>query len=218
MRLKFWRFGFVFATALATASWAVEPRNLSVLKQEIVTYVDSGGYGSDIKAAIAPALEFISTRAAAKRSGERLTLVLDVDETALSNLPHMRALDFGYVPAEWDAWVARGEAPAIAPVLELFRAARAAGVEVIFVTGRKESDRPGTEKNLRAAGFGDYATLLLKPNGAKMTTEQFKTETRRKLQSEGRVIIANVGDQESDLAGGFAERTFKVPGPFYLTK
>ena len=206
------------ATALATASWAGEPRNLSVLKQEIVTYVESGGYESDIKAAIAPALEFIATRSAAKRSGERLALVLDVDETALSNLPHMRALDFGYVPAEWDAWVARGEAPAIVPVLDLFRAARAAGVEVIFVTGRKESDRPGTEKNLRAAGFGGYTALLLKPNGAKMTTEQFKTETRRKLQSEGRVIIANVGDQDSDLAGGFSDRTFKVPGPFYLTK
>lgn len=51
-----------------------------------------------------------------------------------------------------------------------------------------------------------------------MTTEQFKTETRRKLQSEGRMIIANVGDQDSDLAGGFSDRTFKVPGPFYLTK
>jgi hypothetical protein len=119
MRLKLRWLGFVLATALATASWAGEPRNLSVLKQEIVTYVESGGYESDIKAAIAPALEFIATRSAAKRSGERLALVLDVDETALSNLPHMRALDFGYVPAEWDAWVARGEAPAIVPVSEV---------------------------------------------------------------------------------------------------
>jgi acid phosphatase len=51
-----------------------------------------------------------------------------------------------------------------------------------------------------------------------VTTEQFKTETRRKLQAEGRVIIANIGDQDSDLAGGSSERTFKVPGPFYQTK
>jgi hypothetical protein len=27
-------------------------------------------------------------------------------------------------------------------------------------------------------------------------------------------IIANVGDQESDLAGGHAERMFKIPNPF----
>jgi hypothetical protein len=29
------------------------------------------------------------------------------------------------------------------------------------------------------------------------------------------VIIANLGDQFSDLAGGYAERTFKLPNPFY---
>jgi len=49
--------------------------------------------------------------------------------------------------------------------------------------------------------MGDHAGLWLKPNGAKMTTQQFKAETRRKLQAEGRVIIANVATQESDLAG-----------------
>ncbi len=203
---------------LAFGLRAAEPRNLSVLKQEIVAYVDSGEYAADMKAAVAPAAEFLAERVAGKAAGERLAIILDIDETALTNLPHMRALDFGYVPPEWDAWVAKGEAPAIMPVLELFRAARRAGVEVIFITGRKESDRPGTEKNLRAAGFGDYEGLWLKPNGAKITTERFKTETRRKLQAEGRTIIANVGDQESDLAGGFAERKFKVPGPFYQTK
>ncbi len=204
--------------ALGLGMRAAEPRNLSVLKQEIVTYVDSGEYEAGVKAAVAPALEFLAERVARKAPGEWLAVVLDIDETALTNLPHMRAFDFGYVPPEWDAWVAKGEAPAIAPVLAFFQAARKAGVEVIFITGRKESDRPGTEKNLRATGFGDYAALWLKPNGAKITTEKFKTETRRKLQAEGRVIIANVGDQESDLAGGFAERIFKVPGPFYQTQ
>ncbi len=204
--------------ALVLGIQAGEPRNLSVLKAEIVAYVDSGEYEAGVKAAVAPALEFLAERVARKAAGERLAVVLDIDETALSNLPHMRAFDFGYVPPEWDAWVAKGEAPTIAPVLAFFQAARRAGVEVIFITGRKESDRPGTEKNLRAAGFGDYAALLLKPNGARITTEKFKTETRRKLQAEGRVIIANVGDQESDLAGGFSERTFKVPGPFYQTQ
>ena len=197
---------------------AAEPRNLSVLKQEIVAYVESGEYAADVEAVVAPAREFLAERVARKAAGERLAVVLDIYETALSNLPHMRSFDFGYVPTEWDAWVARAEAPALAPVLAFFQAARKAGVEVFFITGRKESDRPGTEKNLRAAGFGDYAGLVLKPNGAKVTTEQFKTETRRKLQAEGRVIIANIGDQDSDLAGGSSERTFKVPGPFYQTK
>jgi HAD superfamily, subfamily IIIB (Acid phosphatase) len=41
---------------------------------------------------------------------------------------------------------------------------------------------------------------------------------RRKLTAEGYIIIANIGDQDSDLTGGYAERIFKLPNPFYLTK
>jgi predicted secreted acid phosphatase len=183
-----------------------------------VGYVEAGDYAREVKAAVEPALKFMTERVSWKTPTERLVVVLDIDETARSNLPHMRAFDFGYLPAEWDAWVARGEAPAIAPVLEFFNAARRVGVEVISITGRREKDRPGTEKNLRAAGFGDYAELWLKPDAAAMTTEKFKTETRGRIQTEGRVIIANLGDQESDLAGGDAERRLQSPGPFYLTK
>ncbi len=100
----------------------------------------------------------------------------------------------------------------------VFRAPRKAWVEVIFITGRKESDRPGTEKNLRAAGFSDYAAPLLKPNGTTIPTQKFKSETRHRFRSEGRVVIANVGDQENDLAGGLSERMFKMPGLSSRTK
>ena len=39
-----------------------------------------------------------------------------------------------------------------------------------------------------------------------------------KITADGYTIIANLGDQESDLAGGYAEKTFKLPNPFYLTE
>jgi hypothetical protein len=35
-------------------------------------------------------------------------------------------------------------------------------------------------------------------------------------KSGGHPIIANVGDQWSDLAGGHAAMDFKVPNPFYF--
>ena len=203
-----------FAVTLLLA----EPPNLSRLKQEIISYVESGAYDRELAEAAAPAVQFIAERVARRTPGERLTLVLDIDETVLSNLPSMRANDFGYVPAVWDAWVARAEAPVIPATLTVFQAARKLGVEIVFITGRRERARAGTEKNLRAAGLGDYAELFFKPNESSDTTEKFKTETRRRLIAEGRVIIANIGDQESDLAGGFAERTFKLPAPFYLTQ
>jgi hypothetical protein len=31
------------------------------------------------------------------------------------------------------------------------------------------------------------------------------------------LIIANLGDQASDLAGGCAEHAYKIPNPFYYT-
>ncbi len=38
--------------------------------------------------------------------------------------------------------------------------------------------------------------------------------TLRNLKAAGYTIIASLGDQKSDLAGGHAEMTFKIPNPF----
>ena len=43
----------------------------------------------------------------------------------------------------------------------------------------------------------------------------FKAPTRQKIAAMGYTIIANMGDQMSDLDGGFSEKTFKLPNPFY---
>jgi acid phosphatase len=44
----------------------------------------------------------------------------------------------------------------------------------------------------------------------------FKRAERAKIAARGFTIVANVGDQQSDLDGGYAERTFRVPNPFYF--
>ena len=201
-----------------------EPTNLSRLKEEIVQYVDSGRYLKQIDKVSREAIDWVERRAnggdgpRAERGPARLAVVFDIDETLLSNLPHMRRMDFGYVPAEWEAWVARGEAPCLEPVREIYRCARRLGIAVILITGRYERDRAGTENNLRRIDVTDYAQIFFAPEGAKETAENFKTATRARLVREGYTIIASIGDQESDLAGGFAERTFKLPAPFYLSK
>lgn len=203
--------------AMGWVAVAREPGNLSLLKDEIRAYVDSGTYDREIAAVAAQAGAWLEQRV--KQGGGRLTIVFDLDETLLSNLPVMNRQDFGYVPAVWDAWVADGNAPVIAPVRELYRRARRLGVEVVFLTGRRElRDRAGTEKNLRAIGCGDYAALIFKADDSKESTGDFKLAQRRRLVAEGRVIIANIGDQDSDFLGGEAEKDFKLPDPFYLIK
>ncbi|MBI3885247.1 MAG: HAD family acid phosphatase [Opitutae bacterium] len=208
---------FAFLAA-GRAAESREPKNIYLLKQELKSYVDSGHYMQDIAAVAADATKWIEQRVAAAKPGERLALILDIDETMLSNLPEIRRNDFGYVPPSWSAWVRSGQAPVIAPVREVFRAARRLGVAVLILTGRVESDRAGTEANLRAAGYDGWTQLHFKPDDAKETTGAFKAAWRRRFAAEGWTLIANLGDQETDLAGGFSERTFKLPNPFYLTK
>ncbi|MEY4941589.1 MAG: hypothetical protein RIQ93_3324, partial [Verrucomicrobiota bacterium] len=128
------------------------------------------------------------------------------------------SLDFGHSSATWSAWVAKGEAPVIEPVREVYRACRRLDIDVIFLTGRRERDRAGTEKNLQAIDCGQYAALICKSDTDRGTSAAFKTAVRKRLTAEGCVIIANIGDQESDFAGGFAERTFRLPAPFYLSE
>lgn len=210
----------VFAAGLLAlggcASTGREPANLQPLKQQIRAYVERGDYQRDIDTIAARAREWIEQRAA--QGGPRLAVVFDLDETLFFNWPYLKAADFGYVHREWERWVEEANAPAIESVRELYRTARRLGVGVFLITGRPERARGATERNLRAIGCADYAALLCKGDDGRGTSAAFKTEARRRLFGEGWAIIANIGDQESDLAGGFAERTFKLPNPFYLTE
>jgi predicted secreted acid phosphatase len=87
---------------------------------------------------------------------------------------------------------------------------------VFFISGRPESERAATERNLRAAGYAGYEQAFFTPDGAQFTSlADFKGPTRQKIAAMGYAIIANMGDQMSDLDGGFAEKTFKLPNPFY---
>jgi hypothetical protein len=45
---------------------------------------------------------------------------------------------------------------------------------------------------------------------------QYKSGTREHIESLGYDIVANFGDQYSDLDGGYADKTFKVPNPTYF--
>jgi len=52
--------------------------------------------------------------------------------------------------------------------------------------------------------------------GKTCTTLHYKTATRAHIESLGYEIVGNFGDQFSDLEGGHADRTFKLPNPNYF--
>jgi hypothetical protein len=76
--------------------------------------------------------------------------------------------------------------------------------------------RQPTTENLQAQGFSDWTGLILKPAGTTLTTVAYKSGARAAIEQQGYRIIANVGDQYSDLAGGHEDKAFKLPNPFYF--
>lgn len=52
--------------------------------------------------------------------------------------------------------------------------------------------------------------------GKSCTTIHYKSATRAHIESLGYDIVADFGDQYSDLKGGFADRVFKLPNPNYF--
>jgi hypothetical protein len=99
-------------------------------------------------------------------------------------------------------------------------------VDVFFVTGRQESDasvdgRTPTEwtlENLRNAKYEGVSPdhLYMRPANSSGPVSDYKATARTDIEKHGFTIIANIGDQGSDLAGGHAERTFKVPNPYFI--
>jgi hypothetical protein len=145
----------------------------------------------------------------------RPAIVLDIDETALSNYAGLVATGFALGAAGDVVTAAAGAGTAIGPVLDLYRDARRRGVAVFFVTGRPSAIASVTADNLRRVGYDQgWERLDTKPSG--VGTLDYKRAARARIEAAGYDIVANVGDQESDLAGGHADRAFKLPNPFYF--
>jgi len=198
--------------------------NLDALKAELKQYYactcKCGCYATDLDHQADRAIAFLRMRAAHPRPHEKLALVLDIDETTLSNYEEMIKGDFAYGKTVFDAWVESAEAPAIPGTLRLFKEARRLGVSVFFITGRAESERAATELNLHNQGFQDWQELILRrPTQATGTAQAYKSAARATIQAQGYKIVLNVGDQWSDLKGTpEAEFSVKYPDPFYFLK
>ena len=116
----------------------------------------------------------------------------------------------------WRPWDLTARSTVIQPTLDTYNTAKSLGAAVFFITGRDEGQRAATEQNLLAAGYTGYTRLIMAPPGVPFASAaDFKAPQRAGIQNEGYTIVANIGDQPSDLAGGNAQQTFLLPNPFY---
>jgi acid phosphatase len=201
------------------------PVNLGQLQLQLV-YYRCTRYDEEVANALGKARQWVEWRAGQVK---KPALVLDIDETSLSNWKEIYQNNFGYItagPCDFSkgsacgetAWELSASAVAIKPTLDLFNAAKAKHVAAFFITGRgeKPEERTATETNLEKAGYAGWQRLYMRTKDfSGKPVAQFKTWARRNIEAQGYKIIANVGDQWSDLDGGHSERRFKVPNPFY---
>lgn len=120
-------------------------------------------------------------------------IILDIDNTALET-----------------AYQGVISTPATPPVLALAQQAHDAGAAIIFVTARPKVLKSITVHNLHDTGY-PVDDLYLREFLDTSSNEEVKTNARTQIESDGYTIVANIGNNDSDLAGGHAEQTFKLP-------
>jgi predicted secreted acid phosphatase len=170
------------------------------------------------------------------RKGGNPAVVFDADDTTLWTYDmEDGAMHFNFDPVLQDTqWVQPERFPAVPGMVDLVNAVGDAGCAVVGLTGRREPQRVATLGNLAKVGYTAftpelyftkwasgatpdptiYAGTPCENNGG-CSTIDYKSAVRRYVESQGYDIIANFGDQFSDLIGGYADRAVKLPNPTY---
>ncbi|MDP0396416.1 HAD family acid phosphatase [Tsukamurella strandjordii] len=141
---------------------------------------------ADVKAAMSGGTAWLDQRKA--QGGERLAIVLDIDNTALQT---------DYRPGT-----------ATPEVLEFARHAKDIGFSVLFASYRTSAD--SATSAVTAVGYPVDAMCPRTPREARHATDS-KQACRQKYVSEGYTITANVGNRPGDFTGGNYEKAFKLP-------
>ncbi|MFE2419547.1 HAD family acid phosphatase [Streptomyces hokutonensis] len=182
----------VAVTAAALAALAVPAE--AATATSTTAAVDYTTWQTDCQTVMNQALPYLKQRIATTKPGEKQAIVFDIDNTTLET-------DFGF---SWPQ-------PANKPVLAVAKYAQEHGVSLFFVTARPGIIYLPTEYNLEHDGYdvdGLYARGLF---DLFKDVAAYKTAQRADIESKGYTIIANIGNSATDLSGGHAEKTFKLP-------
>ncbi|MGN6415379.1 HAD family acid phosphatase [Flexivirga sp.] len=217
--------------------------NIDSVKSTIRTYYNAGSDGIASKTSspyIAQMNSIVATQekklAALYRQsrahGKKPAIVFDADDTTLMTYDmEDGAMHFDFDPALQDEWVQDQRFPATPAMVGFVKAAQDAGFTIFGLTGRNDDQKAATVANLNKVGYTGFTAdrFYTKWTGkgdsqqpsyitcaaAKCTTVEFKAGTRKHIESLGYDIALNVGDQFSDLQGGYADHTLKLPNPTY---
>ncbi|MGW7264969.1 HAD family acid phosphatase [Streptomyces sp. NPDC054842] len=157
--------------------------------------IDYGTWQRDVQVVVDQALPYVRQRTE-QAGGQRLAVVFDIDNTALET--------------DFHPWY-QLPTPALKASLALARYAHERGAAVFFVTARPGIIAAETKWNLKAVGYPVDGLHVRSLPDLFDEVSAYKTGRRAAIEAQGYTIIANIGNNTSDLVGGHAERTFKLP-------
>lgn len=218
--------------------------NLGVLEDQIEHYYGSASatypvvgtvtipsstsnYARQMKQVVDGAEAYLAAAIRGYHGPGKPAVVFDIDDTLLNTYDYEIAEQFGYTPASNAVWIDAAAFPAVFYMPQLVSFAASHGYAVFFITGRPQSQTAATIKDLTSAGYAAPKSghLFLKPPTAPTylqcahpsacTTIEYKSGTRKYISSLGYTIVADFGDQYSDLLGGDAGHQVKIPDPMY---
>lgn len=178
----------------APAASAADP-DTHLASAAAVEGVDYTTWRRDVAAVVAEARPYIEERAE-DAGTEKQAIVLDIDNSSLETDFH----PFWELPT-----------PAIPEIHSLVRDAHARGVKVFFVTARPGIIHSLTEWNLKQVGYPVDGLYVRSLPDLFAEVSAYKTEKRAEIEAKGYTIIANIGNNTTDVVGGHAERAFKLP-------
>ncbi|WEO96107.1 HAD family acid phosphatase [Streptomyces sp. FXJ1.172] len=191
----------ISATAVSVAALAAlaAPAQAATTSSTIATTatttkVDYATWQKDCQTVMDQALPYLKARIAAAEPGEKQAIVFDIDNTTLET-------DFGFSYPQ----------PANKPVLNVAKYAQEHGVSLFFVTARPGIIYLPTEYNLEHDGYDVSGLYVRGLFDLFKDVAAYKTAQRVDIENKGYTIIANIGNSATDLSGGHAEKTFKLP-------
>ena len=127
------------------------------------------------------------------------SIVLDIDETVLSNIPfQVKMIKDGtaFNPKLWDEWVQKAEATPVAGAKEFLQFADKNKVQIYYISDRTDSQVDATIKNLEAQGLPVQGRdhLMFKKEGDK------SKEGRRQEVLKHTNLVMLFGDNLVDFA------------------
>lgn len=185
--------------------------------KSLIEYYESGQYYDDISLELKKTLKYIEIQLRNRKSSQ-LAVIFDIDETALSNYPHLKRTSFTGNPEAFAGAYMAGQSPAIEPVLAFYNYLLNHNIAIFFVTDRPNTPEisAATLMNLKRAGYHSWEDIYMRPiSNDKLSIADYKMHARRDITQKGYEIILSIDDQTEGLKGGYTEAKVKIPNPFY---